>query len=315
LEQAIPLLEAARDSEGLPFALNHLGYAADLQGAFDQAWRYFDRALAVAEQVRDSTLVAFMLSNRGDIAFSAGRWDEAGADFTRALDVIREVQVSWVTAYPFAEAGMLALAQGRREAAHALFDHATSLADRPGHRRLVEILRWVAGAQAEGDLLEGQAIEALTRLEPLLDQNSREELPIIHLLALCGWARLQLGDVAAAEELLAVATTRASAGGLRPALANALRVQALVRVAQRRWGEAYGALEEALALCRAMPAPWAEAKAHYVYAQAQVAQGEGGQARKAYEQALSICMRLGEGLYRPYIQQALAELDHTPPSG
>jgi tetratricopeptide (TPR) repeat protein len=313
LEQAIPVFIAARDYNGLPFVFNHLAYAADLQGAFERAWHYFNEALIVAEQVHDSTLVAFMLCNRGDIAFSAGRWSEAAADFEGAIALISREQTTWMTAYPFTEAGMLAFAQGRTEQATGLFDRAISLADRPGHRRLMEVLRWVTASRAERDLLEGRAVEVLAHLEPLLDQPGQQELPVVGLLVLCGWAQLQLGDLASAEEVLAAAVTRAGKHGMRPALANARRVEAMVRLAQRRWREATRALDESLALCRSMPHPWAEAKSLFVYGQLHAAEGKPEQARDNYEQARSICVRLGEGLYRPFIERALAQLDRARP--
>ena len=63
-----------------------------------------------------------------------------------------------------------------------------------------------------------------------------------------------------------------------------------------------------LRLVRAMPYPYAEAKALYVYGQLHAVKGETEQAREKYEAAIAICERLGEGLYRPHIERALAEL-------
>jgi hypothetical protein len=83
---------------------------------------------------------------------------------------------------------------------------------------------------------------------------------------------------------------------------------ALVRLSQERWEEARVLPEEAIALCRGMPYPYAEAKAPYVYGQLHAAKGEPEQAREQYEAALTICDRLGEGLYRPHIEHALAEV-------
>jgi hypothetical protein len=58
-----------------------------------------------------------------------------------------------------------------------------------------------------------------------------------------------------------------------------------------------------------MPYPYAEAKALYVYGQLLVAKGEPGPAREQYWAALAICDQLGEGLYRPHIERALAVLE------
>jgi len=94
---------------------------------------------------------------------------------------------------------------------------------------------------------------------------------------------------------------------VRPALADALRVQALLCLQQHRWDEAQAALEEAIALCRAMPYPYAEAKALYVYGLLHQAKGEPTQARERLEAALAILNRLGERLYAEQVEQALAE--------
>ncbi len=92
------------------------------------------------------------------------------------------------------------------------------------------------------------------------------------------------------------------------ALLDTLRVCALLDVRQARWHEAERALEEALALARAMPYPYAEAKALLVYGQLHAAKGEPEPARARFAAALAILDRLGEGLYRPHIARALAEL-------
>jgi tetratricopeptide (TPR) repeat protein len=76
----------------------------------------------------------------------------------------------------------------------------------------------------------------------------------------------------------------------------------------QRWEDARAALDEAIAMSRDMPYPYAEAKALYVYGQLHAAMGEPGRAREKYEQALSICDRLGEGLYRTYIERDLRRL-------
>ena len=77
---------------------------------------------------------------------------------------------------------------------------------------------------------------------------------------------------------------------------------------QRRWEEGEAALEEALALCRAMPYPYAEVKALYVCGQHHAARSELEEARETYEAALTICTRLGEHLYAEQIEHARAEL-------
>ena len=87
-----------------------------------------------------------------------------------------------------------------------------------------------------------------------------------------------------------------------------LRVQGLLATKQGRWDVAVAALDEALERARAMPFPYAELKALWVYGDLEVARGDPTAARRRFEQALSICDRLGEGLYRASIERDLAAL-------
>jgi tetratricopeptide (TPR) repeat protein len=100
----------------------------------------------------------------------------------------------------------------------------------------------------------------------------------------------------------------ASAPWLRLLLPDVLRVCALIAMARERWTEAEEALEEAIMLSNEMPSPWGELKALYVYGQLHEAIGEPVKACEAYEWACTICDHLGEGLYRPHIERALAIL-------
>jgi|GEM_PF-1097604 len=104
----------------------------------------------------------------------------------------------------------------------------------------------------------------------------------------------------------------ARASGLQLILVDALRIQALIELRQRHWRVAEAALEGALQRTRAMAYPHAEAKALWVYGQLEAARGDTATARERFEQALAICDRLGEGLYRPHIEHAVAALDAPP---
>jgi len=99
----------------------------------------------------------------------------------------------------------------------------------------------------------------------------------------------------------------------RRALLDILRVRGLLRMEQRRWREAEDAIEHSLALACSMPFPYAEAKALHVCGQLHGAKHEPQQAREKYTRALSICDELGEGLYRPHIEQALTQLGQATP--
>jgi hypothetical protein len=68
-------------------------------------------------------------------------------------------------------------------------------------------------------------------------------------------------------------------------------------------------LEKALAIARAMPHPYAVAKALYVYGLLYQEKEDPERARERFIEALAICVTLGERLYRPHIERNLSDLD------
>jgi tetratricopeptide (TPR) repeat protein len=173
----------------------------------------------------------------------------------------------------------------------------------------VQALRKAQSVLAERDLLSGRVDSAYARLEPLLDPPGQEAATVtMRMLALVAWAELALGRIEQATARVAECLVRSRPEHCHFARPDARRVEALLAIAQERWADAQAALDEALAIARAMPYPYAEAKGLYVYGQLHAAEGKPEQAREKYEVALVICARLGEGLYRPYIERALQEL-------
>jgi len=92
-------------------------------------------------------------------------------------------------------------------------------------------------------------------------------------------AHLELGDLTEAKTLLERGADCAQGREDRVTLVDVLRVQAQVAVRRSDWSEAQRRLEEGLALSRAMPYPYAEARALYVYGLLEQAQGEPAMAR------------------------------------
>jgi tetratricopeptide (TPR) repeat protein len=164
------------------------------------------------------------------------------------------------------------------------------------------------GLIAERDLLEGRAHAVHAYLEPLLDRQGFEEHQVLFVLPQFAWALLDLSQMTEAEARALQSCERARAAHYHLWLVDGLWVLAIVRIRQECWAEARSLLEEAIELCRSMPYPYAEAKALYTYGKLHAAKGEPELARERYEQALAILDRLGEGLYRPHVERALAEL-------
>ena len=178
-----------------------------------------------------------------------------------------------------------------------------ALAERSNELR---VLCWLQGVLAEADLLAQRPASAHARLAPLLERIRPEASYLKETYPLVAWAELEVGEVAQAQARLEGIITLARKEGMRLTLAEALRVQALAWSRQERWAEAEVALEEALALCRAMATPFAEAKTLYACGRLSQAKGEPEQARDQLEAALTILNRLGEQLYGRQVEQALA---------
>ncbi len=174
----------------------------------------------------------------------------------------------------------------------------------------MQALCWVQGPLAEWDLLAGRPEAARGRLSPLLDVPGLVVSYSREALAILAWAYLELGEVDQAQALLAQVLSTARQARMGPTLVQALRVQALVLSKQERWEEAERALEEALALCRGMATPYAEAKTLYAAGLVSHNKREFEPARQRFEGALEICTHLGERLYARHIEQLLGQGEH-----
>jgi tetratricopeptide (TPR) repeat protein len=243
-----------------------------------------------------------MLNNGFYLDYFVGAWASAREKAARALRIEREIQLesaSLLSCIALVPLATLDIAEGRGQEPEQNGERAVSLARASD---AVQALRWAAWPLAERDLVAGRAADAYARLGPLLDRHGMQG-ETGQLWPLLAWAELELGQDEQAATTLATSLARPE----RLFHVDTLRVRARVAIKQRRWQEAVADLDETLAKCRAMPYPYAEAKAHYVFGQLYAAKGEPEQAREEYQAALAICKRLGEGLYRPYIERALAD--------
>jgi transcriptional regulator with XRE-family HTH domain/tetratricopeptide (TPR) repeat protein len=302
LIEALPLLEAAGDQRDVCFTLNHLAWLEDIRGNFSGAARYFDQAVAAAERLGDPAVLASMLCNRADIAFSQGEWARARAGLLAAHALAEGVEDSWITAFPPVQVGLLDLAEQPLEAAPATLEAGALLARRTNN---VEALRWAECGLAERDLLLEQPDQARARLEPLLDRHGQHEPDAIRPLALLAWAR---AADEAAWSLVAQAIARAREHGMRPALAQALWVRALLELRSEQLGEADATLAESLALARDMPQPYAEGKALYLDGLLRHHQGDADRARARLDAARELFGMLGERMYAELVAVARAAL-------
>lgn len=305
LEEAIRLAESEGDHANLSFALENISLVYLLQGYLDKASAYIRRALTLVEHLGDPIVISLMTLRRGMTDYVIGEWDAAQVDFERTDELLRGVGVSWVSAYAATGLGQIRLVRGDAAAGVRHLEEAVALAKRSGD---LQALRWAQQALAERALLDGRPTEARERLIPLGDRHGQQELLVTYMLPYRAWAEAEIGDAAQAHADVEACLTRARAEHIHLALADGLRVRALLALRDGDPHSALATLEECLVLCHDMPHPYAEAKAYYVSGLAHRAAGNIAVARDSLEHARRICARLGEGLYAPHIASALADL-------
>jgi tetratricopeptide (TPR) repeat protein len=170
--------------------------------------------------------------------------------------------------------------------------------------------RQVTWMLAERDLVEGHPEEARARLAPTLAQGAFEE-DMAPALPLMAWALLDLGEVGKATEVALQAVTLARDQGRLVALADALRVAALVAARQGRWAEAESALQEGLALARQIGYPHGEARLLRVSGALLAQLGQPEAARERLETAVALVRRLGAQREIRLLEQDLAALSQN----
>jgi tetratricopeptide (TPR) repeat protein len=296
--------EAAGDYDILTVTAGHLVECARDRGDLPAARQMQQRARALAELLGDPVYLAITWLNAAELAFLEGSWGQARVDWEQARACVAGVpsqghfNAGMVDIY----LGALDMAQGARDKGRAQLSAA--LAADVGANEL-QLKTWACGWLAEVALLDGDPAAAHTYLVPLLREGEQLYARESTLLA---WALFELGERERAAELLDRILEQAHREERRVLLADTLWVQALLAIQRHLWPEAQGALDEALTVSRAIPYPYAEAKALYINGQLHQAKGEPEQAREHYIAALAICERLGEGLYRPSIERALQEI-------
>jgi len=307
---AIALYERVGDTQRLAAVHGNVASIHRERGEFALGLPYIEREVQLAEKSGSPRELGYHLGEKFLYDYYQGKWAQARASAVRAVALMAQADrfgASWRSSYPPISLGALDLAEGRDTEGARHLSQGVTLAQSMGD---LQIQCWGQQHLAERDLLAGRAEAARARLEPLRDRTAQPDLVELNVtrsvLPLLGWAYLALGWEEQAAATTAASVARAREAECRLGLVDALRVCALFHITHARWGEAEEALQETLALTRAMPYPHAKAKALSVYGQLHAAKGESEQARERYEQALAICDRLGEGLYRPHIEAALA---------
>ena len=306
-EETLALAERSGQTAIVVTSHNMAAFKYEEDGDFARALAHMEQSVAMAEQRQDLRHLAHQLKNFALFLFDYGDWQRMRDVFTHAESVMQEADhyygETWQSAGITATRGMLTLAEGGEEDGRRLLEAAMEGFTRAGFG-----LGLVSPtcALAEADLLAGYAEQARRRLTTLLsDPNTtpaegNDRGPLLFL----AWAEMALGHLEDAEARLNALLT----GATPLCRADALWVQGLLATLQKRWDKGVAALDEALALTRAMPFPYAELKALWVYGQLEAARQNPAAVRKHFKQALAICDRLGENLYRKRIERDLRRL-------
>ena len=262
IEEALPDLEtaaelAARMGDLSPsmWAWHNAALARLRLGTLSTAGEAAAHALAAAETLAAPDWLAAQLALAVQVALEVGAQPRAREIISWAEKIAEQMGADWARAMVAEAHGRLALAEDDTATAGRMLDIAQAHAELGGD---LQRIRAANHLLAERDLLLGEPVAAIARLTPLLDRPSLTETDVNTLLPTLAEAYLAAGDVIQAEALVVATCARLRAQHDRFALAEALRVRALVAL-HRRQGQASRdevreSLDEALALCHEMGA-------------------------------------------------------------
>jgi ATP/maltotriose-dependent transcriptional regulator MalT len=161
---------------------------------------------------------------------------------------------------------------------------------------------FVRTVMAAVGLLEGRPRAGRVLLEPLRAFAEAQPSETAFLLCTLVEARLKAGEVSGAEELATRTVKAAATAHNRPLFAEALWIQAMVRVVQGRTDEAARLFEASVTLARSMPYPLLQGRILLAWG----SMGrEADTDRARLEQARDIFTRLGAAVYAARTQEAL----------
>jgi tetratricopeptide (TPR) repeat protein len=217
----------------------------------------------------------------------------------------RSVKSSWWGVYSLLMLGALQEAAGEWAEARQTLAQGLAIAERDAD---LQARRAGSLFLASLDVHEGRAEAAIALLEPLLDRPETAEQDVAELRPVCAEAYLASGSETKAEAVLDDALRRAKEQDLKLELAEALRVQGMLRTAQSRWDDAETAFDEALTLAQAMPNPHLEARIFHAFGAMLLAKGETNRARERLQAALDIFQRLGAPAFADRTARILNDL-------
>ena len=294
-QRALRHAEAANDHVQIVRIRTNRGSRFLSEGYYREALVELDEAVRLADLAGIALFRALTLANRGEALMGLGRLDEAAREL-EAAKADYERRGSRMASYPLAHLGTVHRLQGHVTLACGHYEEAISIGEASGdHQGLVPALAGLALLQADTD--PGHAAAMAARAAQVTSLAQPEALIAAAEVAMRTGDRATAG--ARAEEASLAARRRRD----RPALAEALEVQARVLADA---GAAAGLLEEARTV-------WAEignqlGEARVLLAQARLG-GPGAQAAAA--EAEETLRRLGARTLATEAARLQADLDRA----
>lgn len=229
LAESETLLSAIDDPVGLARTLVSRGTALHWRGAYAEARRCLDKAIALTEQTGDRYMRAGALTWTGMVAHAVGAYEEAEAQFQQALVAWRELGLPRGMLWCITSSCSTLLALGKADEAqrllHESFTLSQSTADRFG---MATTLHYLGRAAAQ----KGDAEGAVAYL--------REALPLLRATGSWEYAQAANDFAGALWQVGAVDEARRAYVN---ALATALQIQAVPEVLHALTGLARWMLE------------------------------------------------------------------------
>jgi tetratricopeptide (TPR) repeat protein len=306
LEAAVSRAEAVGDLSTLAQALDTASLVHHgLYGLHkkDRGMMYRERAMHVAERLGDPREISWRAVEYSYLTFILGDWTLSQVQAERALSAALALDTLAPYFQPLYILSELCIYQGHWEEAAGYLKESVAVAE---HLGLAETLREIQGLLAEWDLLRGDAEQALTRLQPLLNSQGWEDH--LHFLLSLASTYLGTGDLPRAEDVV----TKAWAVALRDRVplgqVEALRVQGAIAARACRWEEAESRFQRGLTRASEACYPWGEARILYERGLAHTRKGESLLAKEDLGRARTLFEKLGAQPYIDRVDEAVRRL-------
>lgn len=197
---ALKIYEELDDLSGQANVLNNLGMFAYFQGEWGEAIDLYEQGRRARLELGDEINAAYGTANVAEILVDQGRLEEAESRFRDALRVWRASAYRQGVAFAVANLGKIASRQGRFDEAVRLLEEAKKGFEEVGFSSYV----LDADARlAENDVFSGKPAAAIERAQTAMRRaEAMGGMPVLAaiLYRVRAYARLQLGDAAAAIE-------------------------------------------------------------------------------------------------------------------